>query len=60
MNTSTTTNPIHPTSTLDPAVRSRLIAIAAQLEVTAMQNKLMHLHALAQELKNIADTTTKD
>ena len=60
MNRSTTTDHAHPTSTLDPAVRSRLIAIAAQLEVTAMQNKLMHLHALAQELKNIADTTTKD
>ena len=60
MNTPTTTPPTDSNTVLDPAVRSRLIAIAAQLEVTAMQNKLMHLLALAQELKNIADTTTKD
>ena len=49
-----------PNTVLDPAVRSRLTAIAATLEVTAMQNKLMHLYALAEELKKIANTTTKD
>jgi hypothetical protein len=60
MNTSTRTDHTKPNTVLDPAVRSRLTAIAATLEVTAMQNKLMHLYALAEELKKIANTTTKD
>lgn len=48
------------TTVLDPAVRSRLTAISATLEVTALQNQLPHLIQLAQELKQIANTTTKD
>ena len=60
MNTSKKTNPTEPTTTIDPAVRSRLTAIAATLEVTALQNQLPHLIVLAQELKQIANTTTKD
>ena len=49
-----------PTTLIDPAVRSRISAIAATLEVTALQNQLPHLIILAQELKQIANTTTKD
>ena len=60
MNTHTTTDHTQPNRLIDPAVRSRVTAIAAQLEVTAIQNQLPHLIVLAQELKNIADTTTKD
>ena len=60
MNTPTTSHHMKPTRVLDPAVRSRVTAIAAQLEVTAIQNQLPHLIILAQELKNIANTTTKD
>lgn len=60
MNTSQSINPTEPTTLIDPAVRSRLTAISATLEVTAMQNQLPHLIALAQELKQIANTTTKD
>jgi len=60
MNTTSNTNLIEPTTVIDPAVRSRLTAIAATLEVTALQNQLPHLIALAQELKQIANTTTKD
>jgi len=60
MNTSTRTDHTKPNTVIDPAVRSRLTTIAATLEVTAMQNQLPHLIALAQELKQIANTTTKD
>ena len=60
MNTSQSTNPTEPPTVIDPAVRSRLTAISATLQVTAMQNQLPHLILLAQELQQIANTTTKD
>ena len=60
MDTTKTSQMTKPTASIDPAVRSRLTAISATLEVTAMQNQLPHLIQLAQELKQIANTTTKD
>ena len=60
MNTSKHTHLTEPNTVIDPAVSLRLTAISATLEVTAMQNQLPHLIILAQELKQIANTTTKD
>jgi hypothetical protein len=60
MNTTENINHTKPTMLIDPAVRSRISAIAATLQVTAMQNQLPHLIVIAQELKQIANTTTKD
>jgi hypothetical protein len=60
MDTTKTTQHSKPNTLIDPAVRSRLNSISATLEVTAVQNQLPHLIILAQELKNIANTTTKD
>ena len=60
MNTSKRTHLTEPNTVIDPAVSLRLAAISATLEVTAMQNQLPHLIILAQELKQIANTTTKD
>lgn len=55
-----TTDHTQPNTIIDPAVSQRLTAISATLQVTAIQNQLPHLIVLAQELKNIANTTTKD